>query len=281
MKNNIPSFDELAILLIKSAPETEDLTIVGGRAVQYWTAFYQQRYPELFEDLDIRGTRDLDYVLKTKASMDRCIETWNKKLEIMGYRSTKSEVPLGDHSPEVGHGSIEVDPNASRENRWFMVDFLFDLHGISKDKIYKNRVPQRAPWQTSHYILNEYMTLANRAFNVAGIPGKDDEKGLSQLRQAIAINKAYMLSLLESATQEIEVRSALKEINKVSNLAIRKDIGVKISAKYEISMLDAIPSNHHQLPQEFKDRGWPQTCREFNKRVSSLKGKWDRFSHGL
>lgn len=272
------SFDELAVLLIQNAPDNEDLTIVGGRAVEYWTAYYQSSYPELFEGIEVIGTRDLDYVLQSKESMDNCINAWNEKLKEFGLKGQKAEVPMGDHSPEVGHNSIEVDPEASRENRWFLVDFLFDLHGISKDEIRNNRVHQEYPWQTAHYILNEYMTLANRAFNVATIPGKNDAKGLSQLKQAVAINKSYLMSLLDVCDSSESTRGVLKEIGKIAKLANRKDIGVKIFVNHDINLLDAIPADHPALPDNFVKKGWPQTEREFSKRAETLRSKMERLS---
>lgn len=270
------SFDDLARLLILNAPASEDLTLVGGRAVEYWTAFYQVLYPHLFEDIQIVGTRDLDYALVTKESAVVCTERWRRVLKEVGLDIKTQVVPLGDHSPEYAHSSIEVDKNAPDHERWFMIDYLFDLFGINKNQIAKNRVRQEAPWNTHHFVISEYLTLANRTYNVSGIKGRDNAKGISQLKQAIAINKAYLLSILDDAENDLEIRFALKEIARIATLGLDKKLGIHLNLKYGIDLLEAIPHDHSGLPGEFREFRWPQIQSEKEKRMSALNKKRDK-----
>lgn len=259
------SSKQIASALLSSLPEREDLTLVGGRALEYWVEQYRHSHPDLFENIKGIPTRDLDFVIQNKSSIRKCVEAWRAELQKIGATLNYDVAGFDDHTPEIAHTSVELNPNADKADRWFMTDFLFDLKGISSKEIKEGRVPL-GNTQGNHYVLSEYLSLVNRACNVAQIKSKQDLKSITQLRQSIMVNKAYLRDLLDIRSNE-SIREALKHVKRIKQLALKKEVGLQLIRDRGINLLDAIPEDHLSWPENFVKKNLPQMKEEIMRRV--------------
>lgn len=265
--NNKIDLETASKVLINNPPDDVDLTIVGGNALDFWVEVYSETFDFVKPYLEMK-TRDVDFVIKENASYRACLEHWKTLLHEHVESVDLNVVPIDDSSPEAAHILVTLDNLESAES-YLLVDFLFDLAGVSQSDIQKNRVLSHHSKSGRQFILNEYMVLVSRAHNVIKIPSKRTEYGLNQLRAAISINKALMTTLLDSGAKE-DIKEAKHIAKKIFLLSKWQALGIPLYKTYDIDLMDAIPE-HLNWPEEFTNKGLPNQLEYLSKR-RGIKG---------
>lgn len=253
--------EDAANLLLRNMPQGIDLTLVGGRAVEYWVLVYQEFYPDEFDGQTVATTEDADFVVQEREAAKRCFQHWEKLLKDAGYKPSLDYPPT--FSPTVELAVLRVEHEGNQEP---VSDFMMDLgfQGMGKQQIQENREILDDSGPIS--ILTPWFVLLNRIKNVLTIPGKNSENGLDQLRNAMAVCRCEIRSLLEDPEGKPSARRAAhKRHNAIVKLALAKE-GRDLYKRYGIDLLEASPTENSGWPEKFIKEGWPRQHYAVQKR---------------
>jgi len=235
--------------MLDNLPDDIDLTIVGGRALEYWVEVYSLIYPDEFKGSRLSATVDIDFVIKEMSECRKCAQHWIPILKKAGIEAAIDFPTMDDFTAEAAVIKMKVD---GTNKRYAISDFLFQLSGINKNQIHSNR----EDLGRGLCVLTPYMVLCNRVYNVINLRSKQDDHGLSQLENAMIISKCYIRSQLEKNTKS-SIREALKTHNLIVNMAKSKKVGVKLYRDHDFDLINALCLNHPNLPSSFLSKGWP------------------------
>jgi hypothetical protein len=213
--------------IITNPPPGVDLTLVGGQALAFWTQLGVQRYPHLFPDDIISSTYDIDFVVGLKTACKICHEHWGGELFEVNS--------MDDHTPELGIINIKDGDNI------IAIDLLDGLLSMDYSEICKYRVSLGSSESIfkDMYILTEWGVLLNRVYNsCSSIRRYRNPEAIKQLRNAVAINAAYIQSKLDHN----DIKAAQKQCNKLLMLACNK-AGLAIFLDCGVDLLDALPGS--------------------------------------
>jgi hypothetical protein len=220
---------------------------LGGGALAYWVSVYWKSYPSFFSDESF-ATKDLDFVGSIDAAK-ACNEHWG---------CTLIQPRLEDHTPEIA--IIEIAGNNT--NHPIHIDFLYDVFGISADRISKARTELGG----GLYILSELMMLTSRVANTIRSSSYRNEHAFSQLRQAISVNRAKSQAYIDAE----RYAEASSYANQILKLALHSRLGMALYVKYGIDVLNAyIPSYRYNT--SFLEKGVPALIEKIWSKREALR----------
>lgn len=219
-------------MLERLAPVAQNIVLIGGQAVLFWTSRYLDRVEELRQNAPY-STKDLDFC-GTAADAQACAER-------LGARCR--EYAPKDRSPcsaIVQLGDLQID-------------FLRVPYGISSAQQLFDRSVRYAYGRVMHPM----HLLESRVANVAGLPDHQTERGEKQLRGAILCMRELLIDTLDQSAHEPRaIRSALQLMERIFKLA-ESVSGIAVCVRHKLDVLDAVVLDQ-RLPRAFLDQRLPQ-----------------------
>lgn len=235
--------------LLQNIPENLTMTLVGGRALDFWIAHYADLYPDEFEGLaEEAGTIDLDLVLQNKGDAEIVWRNWEPILRATGRRFTFA-TPTHDHqTPEMAVINVHIDGDV-----YPVADFLYNILGY-KTAAELETVSVQASKSPMFRVLTPEAILRSRVANILTLPSKRTPESYEQFHNACRIMRCAIAADLE----EGDHRSALRKHRRVINLALSKDGRRLCRDEYGLYVAQATVAGHPLWPEEFRAKSWPR-----------------------
>ncbi|MBL4761564.1 MAG: hypothetical protein JKY93_02565 [Gammaproteobacteria bacterium] len=225
----VVKFDEL-LGLIDVLPDTVHLNIIGGQALTFWALYYQESYPEKFEDSALSmGTTDIDFVTD-KQSMEICAEAW-------GVELTRPN-PNDEVAAQIGKVELIWDGEE------IIIDFLIDyVHPKRVKEGYLGCVKLSADRDIN--VLGPTATLLSKIGNIL-VLRRRTPNDYGQLRSAMMV---VHCAILEAMDQQ-DYHEAIRYIRFALDIARSNRIGSKMY-KQGIDLLEIIPDDLKELDARY------------------------------
>ena len=262
----VPSADEthpdpeLLARILKFAGT--DMILVGGQALAFWAAYYGVPAPPA------AVTKDVDF-LGTRADVQRLARGLGAKATFRRQRDLT-----------LLTGQIEKElPGGGYVN----IDVLSRVYGeTSTDNIAKHAVIAESP-AGKFRVMHPMDVLQGRLENVYGIPEKQDEHGIAQLRLAIALVREFLgdIAAQENAGAEQADRPVtLRHLRRIETLAL-SDAGRKLAKRYNVHVADAIDPVPLLHIRSFATKKLPQLLRLMSAERRAQLTNEDQDSSGI
>lgn len=218
---------------------SEDSVLVGGQALAFWVNRYGVKLPEkligaISDDADILGTR---------RDVTSIAQQAHGKAQFQ---------PQHSMSALIGHITIPVS-----EEYFVNVDVLRKLVGIKAAAV-REHASEGQLDEVKFLVMHPIDVLISRTENLAQLPDKQNDEGVTQLRLAIMVSAQYIREVAEYP--EVGQRHAMKIIEKIVGLA-KSGTGRKCAKTFGVSFLDALPA-FAITNKDFKEIRWPQILNE-------------------
>jgi hypothetical protein len=198
-----------------------DMILVGGQALAFWAAYYHTTAPS------IAITKDVD-LLGTRADVERLARGLGGKVVF----PHKKEMTL-----LVGQVMKDL-PGGGYVN----IDVIFGVYGDITTEAITTRAVLAESRAGSFRVMHPLDVLQGRLENVHGLPVKQDEHGVAQLRLAVEMVRQFVSDIgsQEAAVAEKAARPvALRHLARIEALAL-SDAGRKVAKRYGVYVADAI-----------------------------------------
>lgn len=231
-----------------------DMILVGGQALAFWAAYYHALAPT------IAVTKDVD-LLGTKADVERLA----RGLDAMAVFPRKKEITM-----LVGQVLKDL-PGGNYVN----IDVMFRVYGdITTAAITSRAVLAENP-AGRFRVMHPLDVLQGRLENVHGLPAKQDEHGLAQLRLAIDITQKFLSDIASQeamGANKAGLPVALRHLGRIETLAL-SDAGRKVAKRYEVHVADAVDPAPVAHIKPFMSKKLPQllTLMSFARRAELQK----------
>lgn len=247
-------------MIKQEAPISEDLlkkvlaalssesVLVGGQALAFWVNHYHVALPAalsgaISDDADILGTKEDVLAIAQKA------------------HGVAELQPQGSLSALIGHVTIPIAGDS-----FVNVDILHKLIGIKATAVREHASTGKLDGITFR-VMHPIDVLISRTENLAKIPEKQNEEGISQLRLAIMVAAQYIRELSEYPDDG--QKHAMKVIERIVTLA-KSSSGKKCMEKFDVNFLNALPgfaiSN-----SAFQQIRWPQIVQKLGRNTPVAK----------
>lgn len=172
---------DLPWLLEKLGPDlTGELVLVGGQAVNFWAARYEDRLPELAHDKDL-PTKDIDFC-GGREVVTLCAQRLGGRAFLPG--------PEDMITPNTGK-VVFVDDEGVQQR----VDFLAAPFGLEEVEVRRLAVPfdvEGPTGELAFHVMHPVHCLESRVANTITLPGYDSPHGLAQVRTMIGCAREYL-----------------------------------------------------------------------------------------
>ena len=198
-----------------------DMILVGGQALAFWAAYYHTTAPS------IAITKDVD-LLGTRADVERLARGLGGKAVF----PHKNEMTL-----LVGQVMKDL-PGGDYVN----IDVMFRVYGGITTEAITTRAVLAESRAGRFRVMHPLDVLQGRLENVHGLPVKQDEHGVAQLRLAVEMARQFVSDI---GSQEATVAGkatrpvALRHLARIEGLAL-SDAGRKVAKRYGVHVADAI-----------------------------------------
>ncbi len=146
--------------------------------------------------------------------------------------------------------------DAHRDER--ALDFLSTPYGLEGARLWEMSIPVAADTPKGRSAILRVMhpihCLMSRAANVADLPAYQNERGVRQLRAAIACMRAF----LEDQLALGEIKTVMKLGEALFTFCAQSSYAHKVFARDGIDPFDAMVSDHERLPEKFRTVRYPQ-----------------------
>lgn len=215
------------------------MILVGGQALAFWTAYYDIPTPA------IAITKDVD-LIGTRADVTRIARGLGAKAVFPSKRALT--LLKGQVLKEFSDGA------------YINIDVMFRVFGdITTQAIVERSVPaENAAGQFR--VMHPLDVLQGRLENVYGLPEKQDEHGIAQLRAAIGTARKFLADIAsQESTGANKTRRpvALGHIARIETMAL-SDAGRKVARRYEVHVADAIEPEPVAHIKAFVEKKLPQ-----------------------
>jgi hypothetical protein len=240
------SLEDALVIFTEFAGEPNDIVLVGGQAVSFWSRYYKihLREPTTSSDVDFLG-------------LIRNLDSFAKKYQ------GKARRPGEDHvnTPELAVvlGSLNGKP--------VKIDFLGSILGISNADVLRRASNITYP-NASFRVMHPAHVLLARLAIVSGVLRRTDTMALRQMTAAVQIAEAW----IDSETKR-SPRSGLNAREEVFEIACRP-MARKLAQEFGIEMFAAVKPAPG-LPAAFGETRYPQMQAEIarlNERLERHTG---------
>lgn len=220
---------------------SSESVLVGGQALAFWVNHYNVALPSIFsgaisDDADILGTKeDVSAIAK-------------------GAQGVAKFEPQGSLSALIGHVTIPISGES-----FVNVDVLHRLVGIKATTVREHASIGHLE-DISFRVMHPIDVLISRVENLATIPDKQNDEGVSQLRLAIMVAAQYIKELSEHPDDG--QKHAMRVIERLVSLA-KSGSGQKCMKQFGINFINALPS-FSISNTNFQEIRWPQIVQELS-----------------
>jgi hypothetical protein len=242
-------YNDIRPTLAKIADLGRDLVLVGGQAVNFWAAAYEDREPTLAREAPFTS-KDIDF----------CGDQRSVRLCAERLGGTPCVASFDDATPNSG--TVMFADSLGIERTLDVVSAPFGLDGT---EVHATALPVEildsagAPTGISFYVMHPVLCMESRVHNVVGLPADyDTERGRRQLRASILCARQYMLDLLGGRIDvEDPVRAVLKLNERIFRFATRDHHAKELYQRKGVDPADAIIDDA-RLPAAFREKRLPQ-----------------------
>ena len=198
-----------------------DMILVGGQALAFWAAYYHTTAPfiAITKDVDLLGTR-ADVERLAHGLGGRAVFPHKKEMTLLVGQVMK-DLPGGDY---------------------VNIDVIFRVYGNITTEAITTRAVLAESRAGRFRVMHPLDVLQGRLENVHGLPVKQDEHGVAQLRLAVEMARKFVSDI---GSQEASVAGkaarpvALRHLARIEGLAL-SDAGRKVAKRYGVHVADAI-----------------------------------------
>jgi hypothetical protein len=241
-------------LLHRLGAAGNEVVVVGGQAVIYWTARYRSSNPMLAES-GPSASKDID-LLGGRESVRACAAV------LQGQSLYPSP---NDPTPSSGKVVYVDAANERRE-----LDFLHSLYGLdAKDDVRRHSRTVEVDRGTDivrFRVMHPFHCLKCRVSNVAGL-GYRKPHALNQLRASIVCMREFLRQELIPVSQ----RAVMSWNERVFELSRSSIHARDVYLDFGIEVFDAVLSDDSRLPPKFLERRYPQMEAIIDARRSRAK----------
>lgn len=229
--------------------------LVGGQAVAWWYRFFESRYPEIRDDLDIAlASKDIDFAGNRYAVAECAVL----------LEGTPQFPKLGDHTPNTGIVRFHDSSGVPRT-----IDFLEAPYGLDADDIAATAQMLMLPGEVPIWVIHPQRLMESRFHNVAGL-GTTHPLALRQLDASIACSRAFSRLILDS--EELAERSRMRTVLKLNErsfrFALRHRNAKAVFRSHGFDAFSAVLVDD-RLPAPYRDRRYPQMQSQLTTRRAS------------
>lgn len=224
--------------LISSIPAEVDILIVGGQAMMFWQGFFQDLYPEAFENIhDVAfGTQDIDFVVKDFQAAEACAKAWWPRVAAV-YKPKPDDVTPNIAVVELNLGGPEP----------VIIDFLNKWAYPTIKNRYVDYIPVEMKGKALK-VLGVRAVLLSKIGNIL-IVRRYGEVYVQQVRGAMLLLRLAITRLLDTGNHE-----AYRNIGFVLDLAKASRIGSEMLFKHGVDLLECIPMQHPSLDPTYRQK---------------------------
>jgi hypothetical protein len=216
-----------------------DMILVGGQALAFWAAYYATAAPSIAitKDVDFLGTRkDVERLARGLGA--RAVFPHKKDMTLL----------VGQVMRDLSNGN------------YVNIDVMFRVYGdLTTEAISTRAVLAESP-AGRFRVMHPLDVLQGRLENVHGLPAKQDEHGVAQLRLAVEVARKFVGDI---GSQEATVANkaarpvALRHLARIESLAL-SDAGRKVARRYGVHVADAIDLSPVRHIEAFVSKKLPQ-----------------------
>ena len=238
-KHEVPISGDLLKEVLSSL--SQDSVLVGGQALAFWVEYCGVEISEplvgaISDDADILGSR--------------------QDVQSIARRTRGAAVFEPQHSLSalIGHVTIPTSGES-----FVNVDVLYKIVGI-QSKLVRQHASEGSMEDVRFKVMHPIDVLISRTENLAKIPDKQNDEGITQLKLAVKVGAKYVREVSELPSDG--QKHALKVIEKIVSLA-KSGSGRKCSKLFGVRFIDAIPA-FAISDQNFRQIRWPQIIQELD-----------------
>ena len=237
------SLSHTEILLARAGSPLDEITLVGGQALNYWAnAFFAPKDPYVSKDIDFLGSA-VDAI--------ECATAWNARTPLL------ADIDRSMGSPNTALVLIEnprhffKDPRL--EDKPLPIDFLGGILGLSTTEILKSRVKVQHG-RAEFWVMNPYHCLISR-LSTYYVLGRQNETDIERLRLAVHVVGAALQKFLEG---EASGRRAALNIAKDLFSDAKQSPALRAFTKHGVDILTPILNNLVGYPDDFRVKHYPR-----------------------
>jgi hypothetical protein len=241
--------------LLQPLSDERRIVLVGGQAVAWWMHSLQDSAPELGQPL---SSKDIDFEGSAK-SVRRAGNLLAGQVKI---------AKMDDHTPNTGMVLFVDGDGISRE-----IDFIDAPLGLTARDVRDTAVHLSVPGEDGApdvpiWVMHPERSMESRIVN-AVVLGKTSPLALAQLRASIVCARAWSRVILDQRDipQEQRVRAVLKLNERIFHKCLRDKRFRDVVLDYDIHPFEAVLVDDPRLPDDARDRRYPQMQSQLKERL--------------
>jgi hypothetical protein len=251
------SYLDVRPVLAKLAVLERELVLVGGQAVNFWAAHYENRVPELAIEAPF-ASKDIDFCGDAQA-VRICAERLGGKARIATFDAA---------TPNSGTVAFVDAAGVTRT-----LDVVSAPFGLERDEVHATAVPvdvlndAGATTGVRFYVIHPVLSMESRVHNVVGLASSyNTEQGRKQLRASILCAREFLLDVLDGRMDADDpVRAVVKLNERVFRFATRDRDAKELYRAHGVDSADAIVVDD-RLPIAFLSKRLTQMRIELGSR---------------
>ena len=251
------SYLDVRPVLAKLAVLERELVLVGGQAVNFWAAHYENRVPELAIEAPF-ASKDIDFCGDAQA-VRICAERLGGRARIATF---------DDATPNSGTVAFVDAGGVTRT-----LDVVSAPLGLERVEVHATAVPVEvlddagAATGARFYVIHPVLSMESRVHNVIGLASSyDTEQGRKQLRASIVCAREFLCDVLDGRMDADDpVRSVMKLNERVFRFATRDRDAQELYRSRGVDLASVLVDDD-RLPPSFRSRRLPQMRVELGNR---------------
>lgn len=241
--------------LLQPLSDERRIVLVGGQAIAFWMRFLQDSFPELAQPLT---SKDIDFEGSTQA-VRRAAELLAGQMRLP---------TMDDHTPNTGVVLFTDADGVRRE-----IDFIEAPLGLSARDVRETAVQLLVPGEDGApdvpiWVMHPERCMESRIVN-AVVLGKTAPLAMRQLHASIVCAHSWSRFILDERNLPLDQR--VRAVLKLNERIFRKCVGDKrfrdVALDYDIHPFNAVLIDDPRLPDDARDRRYPQMQSQLKERL--------------
>ena len=209
--------------------------LVGGQALAFWADHFALSRPA---DLVVAVSADADFI--ADGSLAR------KLARALGW---KSWIPgFDDATFQTGKVTQKLPDGSVKQ-----VDFLASVAGLTTEDVLRHALEMQVPQIGRLRVMHPIDVLDSRIQNLALIPSKRTQAGVSQARLAIDVARAFIKAEIDERGE----RKALPLLERIAEFSGAAG-ALRVFLRYDIDPLLAVPLEDFRTTTALHTQRWPR-----------------------
>jgi hypothetical protein len=222
--------------------------LVGGQALAFWADHFAVSHPA---NLEPAVSADADFIADGALA--------RKLARALGW---KAWIPGFDDATFQSGKVTQKQPDGSVKQ----VDFLSSVAGLATEDVLRRALEMEVPQIGRLRVMHPIDVLDSRIQNLALIPAKRTQTGVSQAMLAIDVAHAFISAEIDERGE----KKALKLLERIAKIA-DNDGAIGVFLKYNIDALLAVPLEDFKTTTALHTQRWPQIVSALAKRRDKVR----------